>query len=521
MRWRSCLAMGMALSLPAIVAAQQVTVAGWVDSVNMADSTITIRTLANPRTIQVAPNAVVQLNGVAVRLDQLPKNSQISIVTEKDSNGVLRATQLSSRATGVQPSAAVQPGALVRGTLVGMNIPNNTITIRTNSGDYPIALSTAPIIMNGIRASTRNLRIGQYVQVERTLPTAASTDYVTHAVRILPAAKTTTARGSATVKSKTAGSRTHYRSQSTFKKSGKTKQARARSKQQVLATTVWKGQRFTPVITINPEPTTAVVTGGTAVVAPATGVVTGTVTPGTAVVPGAVATPGTVAVPGAVVVPEGVVTTPGTAVVPGAVVTTPGTAVVPGSAPITATTPGTTATGTTATTGTVPQTNAAATGGAGFVDQGTALNAPATAPGTANARAQSLATPGAAATAVADPRFQAPAGAGVAPPGVVTPANPNLVTPGAILPGAATAPGVVDPRFQGIVTPGAVLPGAAPPPAGVPNPRFQSPFPQGFIGPFIPAPLVPGRLPLAPGAVRPGMLRPPVATPATGGTTGR
>lgn len=188
MRLISCLILATALQIPAAVFAQQITIAGWVDHVDAANSTITIRTLANPRTIAVAPSALVRINGVAARLDQLSANSDVTIIAEKDPNGVLRATQVNVTRTSRGSPAAAPPGSIIQGTLVGLNIPMNTILVRTPAGDVNVSLGTAPIIVNRVRGSSRDLRIGQSVQVERTLPTEGSTDFVTQLVRIMPPA---------------------------------------------------------------------------------------------------------------------------------------------------------------------------------------------------------------------------------------------------------------------------------------------------------------------------------------------
>jgi hypothetical protein len=185
MRLIPCFALAAALLLPSAVYAQQITIAGWVDRVDPASATLTIRTLANPRTIPVAPNAAIRINGTVARLEQLPFNSPVSIIAEKDANGVLHATQISVRTSGGQPSAAAPPGAVVRGRLVGINLPAGTITLRTPSGDYPVPLGTAPIYVNGTVGSSRDLRLGETVQVDRSQPTPASTDFVTQAVRIV------------------------------------------------------------------------------------------------------------------------------------------------------------------------------------------------------------------------------------------------------------------------------------------------------------------------------------------------
>jgi hypothetical protein len=69
-----------------------------------------------------------------------------------------------------------------------MNIPANQITLRTQAGDFTVPMGTAPILINGKRGTTRHLRVGQLIHVERTLPTEGSTDYVTQFVRIMGSA---------------------------------------------------------------------------------------------------------------------------------------------------------------------------------------------------------------------------------------------------------------------------------------------------------------------------------------------
>jgi len=83
-----------------------VTVGGWVNGIDNTGSSITIRTLANPRTVQLSPNVVVRINGVVSRLDQIPANSAVSITAERGPTGVLTATRISVSTSGPQPSAA-------------------------------------------------------------------------------------------------------------------------------------------------------------------------------------------------------------------------------------------------------------------------------------------------------------------------------------------------------------------------------------------------------------------------------
>src|SRR5207249_7441135 len=88
------LVLAAALQVPTALYAQQVTVGGWIDRVDPARGTLTLRTFGNPRTIQIAPNAVVRLNGMVVRLDQLPRDSNVSVIAEKGQDGMLHAVTI-------------------------------------------------------------------------------------------------------------------------------------------------------------------------------------------------------------------------------------------------------------------------------------------------------------------------------------------------------------------------------------------------------------------------------------------
>lgn len=449
MRWIPCVAVAATLPIPAVVLAQPVTVGGWVDRVDTTNSTITIRTQANPRTIQIAPNVTVRLNNAAIRLDQIPADGEVSIIAERGPTGVLQATQINVRSTGRQPAAVAPAGSFVRGTLVGINVPNNTITVRTASGDFNVPLGTAPIVRNGVRASTRDLQTGQAVQVERNLPTTASTQYVTQMVSILPevasrpSAALRRSSGGPTVRTKTAGARSSYRSRK--KRSRSRSASKTRTRRQVLRPEVWKGTRFQPEIIFDPVPTTVAArgdttrmsSGGRAIVPSASAPIMNgaSVVPGAAPVPGAAVLPGTAATPDTIAGP-GVVIAPGTVVVPG-VAAAPGAAF-GSSVPAQTTTPD----------ARQQSPSTAATGAAGLVDRGTALSSPNVGAnptaGVADPRFQSPATPGALSPTVGDPRTQSPLVPGTVAPGVA---------PGFFQPGATAPAGVPDPRNQAIVTP--------------------------------------------------------------------
>lgn len=464
MRYIQSLALAVALQVPAIVSAQQISVGGWVNRVDTANSTITIRTLANPRTVQVAPNAVIRVNGVISRLDQIPANSAITLTTEKGPTGVLTATQITVNSSGPQPSAAAPAGSTVQGTLVGVNIPDNAVTVRTVSGDHVVPLGTAPIMINGARGSIRNFRVGQNILIQRSLPTEASTDFVTQMVRVTAPANQVAAQP-AVVRTRTRSYRSSYRSRraTTHKQ---TRKGRRRTASRRQAAQDRFGVRAAEALA-GTAPATAVVTTGAGTVMTA---------------PPPAATGAVTVAPRVVIGAPGAVTAAPTAVAPGTVYVAPADVAVP---PVTAVP---TAPVTAAPTGVIGV-------GPATIAPDPRLQSGAAAPGTPDARTQAGASAGSAAIGVGDPRLQSVAPGAAVVPGTVP------------LPGGAVAPGTVP------VPGAAVVPGAAPAP-GVPDPRFQSFGPNAVPGVTVPA--APGVIPtpVAPGGFgRPGFIGPRVLAP--------
>jgi len=200
MRWIRYLGVAAALVVPAAVIAQQAIIAGWVDSVDTQANTLTVRGTGNPRIIQVAPNAVIRINGQATRLDQLPKDGQVSLIAQKLPSGVLQAIEINVGGTGNSRETAAYPaGSVVDGQLVRIDVPANQITLRTNSGNFVVSLGSAPIKWNGIPVSTRYLQLGQQLRVIRTVPTGGATDYVTQSIYILRPAQTAVKSSRATL----------------------------------------------------------------------------------------------------------------------------------------------------------------------------------------------------------------------------------------------------------------------------------------------------------------------------------
>jgi len=201
MRWIRCLGVAVALVVPAAVIAQQAIVAGWVDSVDTQANTLTVRGTGNPRTIQVSPNAVIRVNGQATRLDQLPKDGPVSLIAQKLPTGVLQAIEISVGGTGSPRETAAYPaGSVVDGQLVRIDVPANQITLRTNSGNFVVPLSSAPITWNGVRVSTRYLQLGQQLRVIRTVPIGGATDYLTESIYIVRPAQTATKSSATSVR---------------------------------------------------------------------------------------------------------------------------------------------------------------------------------------------------------------------------------------------------------------------------------------------------------------------------------
>jgi hypothetical protein len=458
MRYLFSLIAAAGLLLPGAALAQRVNLGGWVGRVDTANSTITVRTLGNPRTLPVAPNAVIRLNGAPSRLDQLPLNSSINIVAEPNPNGVLQVTQIVAGTDIRQPAASAPPGAIVRGTLVGVNIPDNTVSLQTESGIHVYSLGNAPIMVNGVTGSIRNLQLGEMIQLDRSLPTAASTDYVTQMVHVLPAARRpiasparpaysrtgtrrpiarravrsasgtmtgTTAAGTmvgsyagkvvhGTIRSRTLAYRSHYASRhSTRRHRRHYRRHRRRMVHRSRARSHRRRRHMASSMSAVPN-TGIVAATGRGGVAPAPRAATATATSGTAV-------PGAVSTAPAVVAPS-----------PAYVYGTGGTYVPPFSGVVSSTTP---------TTGAVA--NPAATT-------------------TPNARQQSPLT-GAAPATILPPQNQAAAAANAAAAGVPNPRF-QAIPPGSTLGTGVATPGIPNARFQGLspVVPQPTAPRPAP-----------------------------------------------------------
>jgi hypothetical protein len=172
------------LGLCATAWAQEVVFRGYVQKVDPLNATITLRTTGNPRIVPVAPSAVVMLRGKAVTLEQIPLNSEVSITAVKDAQNVARATRITIETPRDMPSAASGPGGLVRGTVVGIHLPSNSIRVRTLSGDARVDLGTAPIMVNGRETNTAAIRLGDTVEIQRVAGTDAGTELTTRLVTI-------------------------------------------------------------------------------------------------------------------------------------------------------------------------------------------------------------------------------------------------------------------------------------------------------------------------------------------------
>jgi hypothetical protein len=154
------------------------------------------------------------MGGKSVRLEEVPLDSQVHIVAARDSQGVPRATRIEVLSAPSTPPAVTPPGSLVRGTIVGVHPPSNSIIVRTLSGDMRIPLAAAPVIANGRPANSRALRLGDAVEVQREILTPGGSEYITKVVTVTGRAaaasgtvtsviQTTTRRGRAISRSRT------------------------------------------------------------------------------------------------------------------------------------------------------------------------------------------------------------------------------------------------------------------------------------------------------------------------------
>ena len=195
--------------------AQEVTLRGYVQKVDPVNFKLTLRTTGNPRVVQVAPSAVVMIGGKAGTIEQIPLNSQVSIVGVKDSQNVTQATQITVETSTNLPPAASGPGALIRGVVVGVDPPSNSIRVRTLTGDLRVPLGTAPIMANGVQKTSASIRLGDNIEIHRQIGTDAGTELTTRLVTIT--GRTASYRASSGAQTRTSA---HARSRSTGSRNG-------------------------------------------------------------------------------------------------------------------------------------------------------------------------------------------------------------------------------------------------------------------------------------------------------------
>jgi len=185
-------ALGAGILLCATVWAQEVVLQGWVRKIDPVNSRITLRTTGNPRVVPVASSAVVLIDGKVGKLEDIPLESEVHITAIRQGQGEPQATRIEVISPTPLPSAASPPGAIVRGTVVGLDPAQNAILVHTLSGDVRVDLGTASIFSNSRQTSLRAINIGDTVEVQRTIPTDAGSNYVTRVVTVLHHAAGTT-----------------------------------------------------------------------------------------------------------------------------------------------------------------------------------------------------------------------------------------------------------------------------------------------------------------------------------------
>src|SRR4051794_33366194 len=123
-------AMAVGISLCATAWAQELIFRGFVQKVDPVDLTITLRMAGNTRVFPINPSAVIMLGGQVTKLDQIPLNSPVQMVAVRDAQGQPRASRIEIEGQGTGHSAVAPPGALIRGTVLGIDRMENSISVR-------------------------------------------------------------------------------------------------------------------------------------------------------------------------------------------------------------------------------------------------------------------------------------------------------------------------------------------------------------------------------------------------------
>jgi hypothetical protein len=144
---------------------------GYVQRVDPASGTITLRKSTGQQTILVVPEAKLTIDGRKGLLNDIMYNARAEILAWRDPFHALRADEVKI----LQPRdptwpASSGPGMLVQGEVVGLISELGTLIIKTPVGNRNVAIGTAPVLLNGRPATLLDLAVGDRVQVQHTIP---------------------------------------------------------------------------------------------------------------------------------------------------------------------------------------------------------------------------------------------------------------------------------------------------------------------------------------------------------------
>ena len=172
------------LTISAVPAsAQRVVTRGVVDRIDATSGMVTLRMPGGTRDIVIDESANLRINGRYGTLGEIMYNASLEARTWRNQGGRLHADDV--RVTQpLRPTrlAAVQPGSVINGEVVGLNPNAGQVVLRTPTGFRTVALGTAPIMLNGRPVTMFDLAIGDTLQVQQPTPRGGSQGVPTMAV---------------------------------------------------------------------------------------------------------------------------------------------------------------------------------------------------------------------------------------------------------------------------------------------------------------------------------------------------
>jgi len=170
-RW---LVLAMALGAGLVVSpatAQGIRARGYVDRVDLATGAVRLRTYNGHRVVYLMSDAPILWNQREVDLADVPRFAYVEVEGHLGLGRRLMAERMTVlQGLETMPRAALLPGMLTVGQVVGVDINYGALYLRTRSGVRLVRVGTAPIVLRGRRITLADIALGDTVAVQFAAP---------------------------------------------------------------------------------------------------------------------------------------------------------------------------------------------------------------------------------------------------------------------------------------------------------------------------------------------------------------